>query len=79
MSQDNVERLLGRLITDREFLASCRDSSLEAALLEWGYLVTDLELSAIKNTDLQQFASLTPCLDDRLKRAGNGRIQGGMK
>ena len=71
MSQDNVEKLLGRLLTDSDFLASCRDS-LEKACQERGFLINELEMSAIKEIDIKQLASLAPVLDDRIIRAGKG-------
>jgi hypothetical protein len=69
MSQDNVERILGRLITDRDFFVSCHQS-LDKACLERGLLLTDLEMSALGKIDIQQFASFASVLDDRIKRAG---------
>lgn len=80
MSQDNVERLLGRLITDSVFLESCRDS-LEKACMERGILVSELELSAIRETDIRKFASFVPVLasvlDDRIIRAVSGHKKEG--
>ena len=76
MSQDNVERFLGRLLTDCEFAAEC-GQSLEGACLRGGYLMTDSELTALKEIDFKRFATLTPYLDNRLKRAGSGNAQGG--
>jgi len=78
MSQDNVERLLGRLITDSDFADSC-SKSLEKACMELGFLVTELELTAIKETDIGQFASLSTALDTRIKRAGLGHKKAGIK
>lgn len=82
MSQDNVERLLGRLITDSVFLEACRES-LERACMERGILVSELELSAIRETDIRRFASLAPVLatvlDDRIIRAGKVHKEGGIK
>ncbi len=68
MSQDNVEKFLGRILTDDDFTDKCRDS-LEQTCLVYGYVMTDLELSALMNLDILQLASLSPALDGRIKRA----------
>lgn len=82
MSQDNVERLLGRLITDSDFVEACCES-LERACIERGLLVSELELSAIRETDIRRFASFAPVLasvlDDRIIRAGSGHKNEGEK
>ncbi|MBL0225150.1 MAG: hypothetical protein IPQ16_06105 [Geobacteraceae bacterium] len=68
MSQDAVERVLGRLITDERFRTRVIDS-LEVASLQEGYLLTKAEqhlLSGLKMHDITELAAL---LDPGLCRA----------
>lgn len=68
MSQESVERLLGRLLTDAEFAKACA-LSVERACHAGGFVVSESELSALKDSRLTQLTSTTLYLDDRLKRA----------
>ena len=67
MSQDAVERLLGRLLTDdwfRQQAAQCLATACHAE----GYLLSDEELHCIGANDLQQFAQVSAMLDQGIKR-----------
>lgn len=72
MSQDNIERILGRLITDRNFYDSC-SNSLEIACQEKGLLLTDWELAALNKLEFDQLDPIAESLNNRLKRAGTKR------
>lgn len=78
MSQENVERLLGRMLTDNDFLLACRHC-LEKTCLAEGLPVTSIELSALEKSDLMKLASLSSVLDDRLKRAARGFLENDLK
>ena len=73
MSQEAVERVLGRLITDRQFRRHAADS-LESACLNEGYCLTAAELRLLSSLKLPWFAELGDRLDAGLCRAG---ISGG--
>ena len=70
MSQEAVERVLGRLITDEGFrrLASY---SLEAASLQEGYRLSPVELRLLSCLELQNIAELSGRLNPGLCRAGS--------
>jgi hypothetical protein len=67
MSQDAVERVLGRLLTDDKFRrrAAC---ALAEACREEGYSLTREELGAIRQQDLKALADLARQLDSSIKR-----------
>jgi hypothetical protein len=75
MSQEAVERVLGRLITDERFRRAATDSC-EVACLKEGYSLTTAELRLFSGLELSCFAELAGRLDAGLCRAGSGdRIQ----
>ena len=76
MSQEAVERVLGRLLTDDDFRKRAL-MGLAAACRAEGYPLTEEELSAIKPQDLQCMDTLAVVLDPSIKRFC--RCQGGMK
>jgi hypothetical protein len=69
MSQDSVEKLLGRLITDDRFRTEAAASLEKLCRLE-GYNLTEGELNLVARTDLQPFARIAGQLDPGLRRAG---------
>ena len=69
MSQEAVERLLGRLITDERFRSSAAES-LEVVCLREGYSLSSEELSIMSGLDLGCVGEVSGRLDPRLCRAG---------
>lgn len=69
MSQEAVEQVLGRLITDERFRNSA-GCSLEAACLQEGYSLNQVELRLLSGLELQCFAELAGRLSPGLCRAG---------
>ncbi len=69
MSQEMVERLLGRLITDEQFRHGAKDSLEEACMLG-GYRLTAAELLLLSGSlELQRIADIAESLDSGLCRA----------
>lgn len=68
MSQEAVERLLGRLITDERFRTRAIDS-LEAASLQEGYLLTKAEQRLLSGLKLHAITEVAAQLDPGLCRA----------
>ena len=71
MSQEAVEQVLGRLITDERFRRQAADS-LEAACLQEGYHLLPGELKLLSGLDVELVAGLTGRLNHGLRRAGDG-------
>jgi hypothetical protein len=69
MSQEAVERLLGRLITDDRF-RRIAEVSLDSACLQEGYRLTSVELNLMSTLDIKQVAELASRLDPGLCRTG---------
>jgi hypothetical protein len=69
MSQEAVERLLGRLITDEQFRIEA-SSLLENACLHEGYRLTPDELRLLSSVKMQHFAELEDKISPSLRRAG---------
>lgn len=72
MSQEAVERVLGRLITDERFRRAVADS-FEAACLQEGYSLTTIELRLLSGLDISSLAEFSRRLDAGLCRAGTAR------
>jgi len=68
MSQEVVERVLGRLITDERFRCTAAES-LEASCLQEGYSLTTAELRLLAGLKLPCFAELAGRIDGGLCRA----------
>ncbi|MGD9949773.1 MAG: Os1348 family NHLP clan protein [Desulfobulbus sp.] len=68
MSQNEVERFLGRIITDADFRAHT-ERSLERACYSEGYALSTVELSFLGNLDFQLFQQLSETIDDSIKRS----------
>lgn len=70
MSQEAVERVLGRMITDERFRRLAVES-LEAASMREGYHLSPAELLLLSSSlELQRIAELGDTLDAGLCRAG---------
>lgn len=68
MSQEAVEGVLGRLITDEKFRSRAADS-LEAVCLQEGYRLSPPELRLLSGLALQCFTEVAAQLDSGLCRA----------
>ena len=68
MSQEAVERVLGRLLTDEGFRRSVKES-LEVACMRQGYLLTTTELSLLSSLKLQVIDEVAAQLNPGLCRA----------
>lgn len=68
MSQESVERVLGRLITDQRFRCMAIDS-LEAVSLLEGYRLSPTELQLLSGLKLRSVADLADQLNPGLCRA----------
>jgi hypothetical protein len=71
MSQEAVEQLLGRLITDERFRLLAADS-LEATSLREGYRLSPAELRLLSGLELQNITELAGRLNPGLCRVGGG-------
>lgn len=69
MSQEAVELVLGRLITDERFRRSAADS-LEAVSRQEGYRLSPAELRLLSGLELQRITELAGRLNPGLSRAG---------
>ncbi len=67
MTQESVEKVLGRLLTDDIFRNRARES-LSRACLEEGYLLSDEESRMVGRLDLLQIDSVAGSLDSGIKR-----------
>jgi hypothetical protein len=67
MSQVEVERFLGRLITDTDFRASA-SVSIKTACFHEGMALSAEEISLLSPIDLWQFGLIAETLDDSLRR-----------
>ena len=68
MSQDAVERLLGRLITDENFRQMAADS-LFVACHQTGFQLSSTEMELLSGLDIDWFAEFSRHIDDGLCRA----------
>lgn len=69
MSQEAVERVLGRLITDEQFRQSTAES-FEMACRQSGYLLTPTEIQLLSGLQQSCIAELATNLNPGLCRAG---------
>lgn len=68
MSQNEVERFLGRIITDADFRAQA-ERSVERACYSKGFALSAVELSLLSRLDLQLFQQLSETIDDSIRRS----------
>ncbi len=67
MSQDSVERFLGRVITDEDF-RECAKDSLSDACSKCGYKLSRHEEEILRILDLDDFVRIAKSIDKRIKR-----------
>ncbi len=67
MSQEAVEKVLGRLLTDDSFRGRA-GKSLRTVCREEGFGLSEEELSLVGGVDLKQFAGIAENLDGGIKR-----------
>jgi hypothetical protein len=67
MSQIEVERFLGRIITDENFRAMAA-GSLENACYSTGFSLSVAEMSFLRNIDYSLVRLLAETIDDSIKR-----------
>jgi len=67
MSQIEVERFLGRIITDTDFRTRAAHS-LNSTCHGEGFVLSTEELSFLSRLDLSRFSPITELLDDSLRR-----------
>jgi hypothetical protein len=72
MSQNEVERFLGRVITDEDFRMRAQNS-LHGCCLAEGFAISPEELSLLSGLDFQQFGLLAENLDGSIRRGRRGR------
>lgn len=81
MSQEAVEKLLGRLITDDDFRESA-SAAFPQVCFEEGFDLTDAERKIVQSIDFKNLAFLAGRLDKRIKRSrktlfsGSGPVSG---
>jgi hypothetical protein len=71
MSQIEVERFLGRIITDKDFRARAADS-LENACYSNGFSLSVAELSFLRNIDYSLVKLIAETIDDSIRRTQSG-------
>jgi hypothetical protein len=67
MSQIEVERFLGRIITDADFRSQAA-SSLESACYSKGFSLSTTEMSFLRNIDFSLVNLIAKTVDDSIKR-----------
>jgi hypothetical protein len=67
MSQESVERFLGRVITDERFRDRAKNS-LEQLCVSEGYTLSKSETEYLENIDIRVFSIVALTLDDAIKR-----------
>jgi hypothetical protein len=68
MSQIEVERFLGRIITDIDF-RTMATHSLEKSIGREGILLSKEEMTILSNIDFSHFGLVAEIIDDSIKRA----------
>ncbi|QWV93956.1 hypothetical protein KP004_01830 [Geomonas oryzisoli] len=68
MSQESVEKFLGRLVTDGNFRRVAA-ASFEHAALQAGLTMSQAEIAALQRVDLDLLAALADSVDDSILRS----------
>ena len=72
MSQSEVERVIGRAVTDEAFRKQLIDNAREACK---GYDLTDEEIEALEKLDTESLQAFAGSLDRRIsKKGGTGFV-----
>ena len=71
MSQEGVERLIGRLFTDERFRTMSNDQ-LEVICREAGYVLSKEEFRMVSQLDFASLSSIAETLDGCIKRCTIG-------
>jgi hypothetical protein len=78
LSQDNVERVIGRLVTDEAFRASFSEDPAGAleTLVERGMTLNPCEFLALSNLDPEMISSFADAIDPRIQKTDlrGGRV-----
>lgn len=67
MSQIEIERFLGRILTDANF-RTMAEKSIESACYHKGFSLSSVEMSLLRSLDFAQVALLASTLDDSIIR-----------
>jgi len=67
VSQAEVERFLGRILTDSVFRARALQS-LETSCFEGGFAITPKEIALLRNINISNFDQFAEGLDDSIRR-----------
>lgn len=68
MSQVEVERFLGRILTDADFRRHA-ERSLEKACYSKGFIFSPIELSFMRAINFELFQEVSETLDDSIRRS----------
>ncbi|WP_408967446.1 Franean1_4349 family RiPP [Oryzomonas sp.] len=68
MSQDSVERFLGRVITDEHFRQKA-SKSIKNACTKEGLTLSQREINLLEKVDLVFFGQVAQSIDDSIRRA----------
>ena len=71
MTQEAVERVLGRLITDEQFRCSA-SSSLESACMQEGFSLSMAELELLSGLEMKRISNVASQISPGLCRADTG-------
>lgn len=67
MSQDNVEKFIGRIITDDQFRTAI-DKDFHVVCRENGFVFSEEELEIVRGMELDQFEYIARRIDRGIKR-----------
>ena len=73
MSQESVERIIGRAVTDADFRQRLIDNAAEACK---GYDLTPDELAALEALDADSVKQFAGTLDARISKSGGAGFAG---
>jgi hypothetical protein len=71
MSQIEIERFLGRILTDEEFREKAK-SSLKSACYSEGIDLSTVEVSLLQHINFSLFGMVAETLDDSIRRGLSG-------